>query len=83
MTEINRHPSQQTTGQHKSISDQPITHCIVCDAMLFIIVTPGSKGQTQVRLKYVIGSSLTHMMTHGTEMNFTSFLYNRISVQNS
>jgi hypothetical protein len=46
-------------------------------------VTHGFKGQTQVRLKCVLGSSLTHMMTHGTETNVTSLLYNRSSVQNN
>jgi hypothetical protein len=42
------------------------------------VVTPGFKGQTRVRLKCVLGSSLTHMMTHGTEMNVTSLLYNGV-----
>jgi hypothetical protein len=31
----------------------------------------------------VLGPGLTHMMTYGTEMNVTSLLYNRSSVQNS
>jgi hypothetical protein len=39
--------------------------------------------QIQTCLKYVVGSSLTHMMTHGIETNVTSLLYNRGSVQNS
>jgi hypothetical protein len=26
----------------------------------------------------VLGSSLTHMMTHGTETNVTSLIYNRV-----
>jgi hypothetical protein len=43
---------------------------------------PDLREQTRVRLKCVIGSSLTHMMT-GTEMNVTSLLYNKSSVQNS
>jgi hypothetical protein len=30
----------------------------------------------------VLGPSLTHMMTHGTETNVTSLLYNRNSIQN-
>jgi hypothetical protein len=30
----------------------------------------------------VLESSLTHMMTHGTETNVTSLLYNRSYVQN-
>jgi hypothetical protein len=30
----------------------------------------------------VLGPSLTHMMTHGTETNVTSLLYNRIPIQN-
>jgi hypothetical protein len=46
------------------------------------VVTPRFKGQTRVRLKCVLGSSLTHMMTHGTETNVTSLLYNKSSVQN-
>jgi hypothetical protein len=46
-------------------------------------VTTGFKGQTWARIKCVLGSSLTHMMTHGTETNVTSLLYNRSSVQNS
>jgi hypothetical protein len=46
-------------------------------------VTPGFKGQTRARIKCVLGSSLTHMMTHGTEMNVTSLLYNRSYLQNN
>jgi hypothetical protein len=53
--------------------------CVDCT----VTVTPRFKGQTRVRLKCVLGSSLTHMMTYGTEMNVTSLLYNRISVQNT
>ena len=49
---------------------------------MIIYVTPGFKGQTRVRPKSVLGSSLTHMITHGTEMNVTSLLYNKSSVQN-
>jgi hypothetical protein len=30
----------------------------------------------------VLGPSLTHMMTHGTETNVTSLLYNQSSIQN-
>jgi hypothetical protein len=44
--------------------------------------TPEIKGQTRVRLKCVLGSSFTHMITHGTETNVTSLLYNRSYVQN-
>jgi hypothetical protein len=33
-------------------------------------------GQTQARFTCVLGSSLTHMMTHGTTMNVTSLIYN-------
>jgi hypothetical protein len=40
-----------------------------------LIVTPGFKGQTRARIKCVLGSSLTHMMTHGTETNVTSLVY--------
>jgi hypothetical protein len=36
-----------------------------------------------MRPKCVLESSLTHMMTHGTETNITSLLYNRSFVQNS
>jgi hypothetical protein len=36
-------------------------------------VTPGFKGQTRARIKCVLGSSLTHMMTHGIETNVTSY----------
>jgi hypothetical protein len=39
-------------------------------------VTPGFKGQTRARIKCVLGSSITHMMSHGIETNVTSFLYN-------
>jgi hypothetical protein len=46
-------------------------------------VTPEFKGQTRVRLKCVLRSILTHMMTHGIETNVTSLLYNRSFVQNS
>jgi hypothetical protein len=46
-------------------------------------VTLRFKGQTRVRLQCVLGSSLTHMMTHGTETNVTSLLYKRSSIQNS
>jgi hypothetical protein len=31
----------------------------------------------------VLGSSLTHMMTQGTEINVTSLLNNRGSIQNN
>jgi hypothetical protein len=34
-----------------------------------------------MHIKYVLGSSLTHMMIHGTEINVTSLLYNRGYVQ--
>jgi hypothetical protein len=46
-------------------------------------VTLGFKGQPWAQIKCVLGSSLTHMMTHGTETNVTSLLYNKSSVQNS
>jgi hypothetical protein len=51
--------------------------------LLRLDVTPGFKGQTRARIKCVLGSSLTHMMTHGTETNVTYLLYNRSSIQNS
>jgi hypothetical protein len=34
--------------------------------------------QTRACVKYVLGSSLTYMMTHGTETNVTSFIYNGV-----
>jgi hypothetical protein len=37
---------------------------------------PDLGGQTQARFTCVLGSSLTHMMTHGTKMNVTSLIYN-------
>jgi hypothetical protein len=40
----------------------------------------GTRARTQSL--GVLGPSLTHMMTHGTEMNVTSLQYNRSSVQN-
>jgi hypothetical protein len=44
-------------------------------------VTPEFRGQIRVRIKCVLGSSLTHLVTHGTETNVTYLLYNRSSVQ--
>jgi type IV secretory pathway VirB3-like protein len=41
-------------------------------------VTPGFKGQTRARIKCVLGSSLTHMTTHGTKMNVTSLINNGV-----
>jgi hypothetical protein len=41
-------------------------------------ITLGFMGQIRVRLKCVLRSSLTHMMTHGTETNVTSLLYNGV-----
>jgi hypothetical protein len=46
-------------------------------------VTPGFKGKTRMRIKCVLGSSLTHMMTHGAEINVISLLHNRCSIKNS
>jgi hypothetical protein len=48
-----------------------------------LVVTPEFKGQTKACIKCVLVSSLTHMMTHGTETNVTSLLYNKSSIQNS
>jgi hypothetical protein len=42
------------------------------------LATLGFKGQTRARIKCVMGSSLTHTMTHGTEMNVTSLIYNGV-----
>jgi hypothetical protein len=39
---------------------------------------PDLGGQTRSRLTCVLGSSLTHMMTHGTETNVTSLIYNGV-----
>jgi hypothetical protein len=39
-------------------------------------VTHGFRGQTQAQFTCVLGSSLTHMMTHGIEMNVTSLIFN-------
>jgi hypothetical protein len=39
---------------------------------------PDLGGQTRARLTCVLGSSLTHMMTHGTKTNVTSLIYNRV-----
>jgi hypothetical protein len=36
-----------------------------------------------MNLKCVLGSSLTHMMTHGTQINVTSLLLNTSYVQNN
>jgi hypothetical protein len=44
---------------------------------------PDLRGQTWACVKCVLGSSLTHMMTHGTKMIVTSLLYNKSYVQNS
>jgi hypothetical protein len=49
-----------------------------CLILLCLLVTPGFKGQTRAQIKCVLGSSLTHMMTHGTEMNVTSLIYNGV-----
>jgi hypothetical protein len=68
--------SVQPRHKHRG---RPLSLCVDCT----VTVTPRFKGQTRVRLKCVLGSSLTHMMTYGTEMNVTSLLYNRISVQNT
>jgi hypothetical protein len=43
---------------------------------MYFGVTPGFRGQTRARIKCLLGSSLTHMMTHGTETNVTSLIYN-------
>jgi hypothetical protein len=41
-------------------------------------VTPGFKGQNRAQIKCVLGSSLIHMITHGTEMNVTLLIYNGV-----
>jgi hypothetical protein len=43
-----------------------------------IFVTPGFRGQTRTRIRCVLRSSLTHMITHGTDMNVTSLIYNGV-----
>jgi hypothetical protein len=45
---------------------------------MILTVTPRLRGLNQVRLTCVLGSSLTHMMTHGTEMNVTSLIYSEV-----
>jgi hypothetical protein len=39
--------------------------------------------QTRARFTCVLGSSLTHMMTHGTETNVTSLIYKGVLYKNS
>jgi hypothetical protein len=46
-------------------------YCCTC-------VTPGFMGQTRARIKCVLLSSLTHMMTHGTETNVISLVYDGV-----
>jgi hypothetical protein len=42
-------------------------------------VTPRFEGSKPGReIKCVLGSSITHMMTHGTEMNVTSLICNGV-----
>jgi hypothetical protein len=64
---------------HKSL----LPLCLLSTNFEVILCHIQIEGQTQARLKCVLGSSLTHMMTHGTESNVTSLLNNRGSVQNS
>jgi hypothetical protein len=46
-----------------------------------VAVTLRFKGQTRTIIKCVLGSNLTHMVTHGIETNVTSSLYNKSFVQ--
>jgi hypothetical protein len=46
-------------------------------------VSGAPRPRREIKSPSVLGSSLTHMMTHGIEMNVNSLLYNRSSVQNS
>jgi hypothetical protein len=44
-------------------------------------VTPGFRGpklEREIITRCVLGSSLTHMMTHGIETNVTSLIYNGV-----
>jgi hypothetical protein len=42
-------------------------------------VTPDFRGRKPEReIKCVLGSSPTHMMTHGTETNVTTLIYNGV-----
>jgi hypothetical protein len=62
-------------------------NCCLFDYRILVfminIVTPKFRGQTRACFKCVLGSSLTHMITHDTETNVTSLLYNMSSVQNN
>jgi hypothetical protein len=50
----------------------------------YLRVTPGFEGsKTQARFTCVLGSSLSHMMTQGTETNITSLIYNGVLYKNS
>jgi hypothetical protein len=68
----------------ENISQMPITLTILTMephfSLRWIFVTHGFKGQTwaRARIKCVLGSILTHMMTHGIETNVTSLIYNRV-----
>jgi hypothetical protein len=61
-----------------SIKDCTVDCPFVVETLQLATVTPGFKGQTRARIKCVLGSSLTHMMTHGTETNVTSLIYNGV-----
>jgi hypothetical protein len=52
--------------------------CIPSSQGLKKPVAPRFKGQTRARIKCVMGSSLTHMMTQGTETNVTYLIYNGV-----
>jgi hypothetical protein len=41
-------------------------------------VTPGFKGQTRAWIKCMLGSRLTHIMTHGTKTNVLSYYIRRV-----
>jgi hypothetical protein len=49
---------------------------LLSEAKRHPFVTLGFKGQTRALIKCVLRSSLRHMMTHSTEMNVTSLIYN-------
>jgi hypothetical protein len=57
--------------------------CIVCMGVInsSSSFTLGFRGPNSgVKSQSVLGSSLTHMMTHGTKTNVTSLIYKRTSV---
>jgi hypothetical protein len=48
------------------------------DPLVTYLSHPDLGSQTRARGTCVLGSSLTHMMNHGTETNGTSLIYNGV-----